>query len=395
MIVVLIPLIAIAISTVVYNEVGRPAEYARYYKLAQDEAVKTIGQDNVLEVRRAWEATLYWLDEAEKYQVTGASDALRRQAQASIDQIDKVVRLNFQPALPSQLSSTVKITRLVASESDVFMLNSANGTILRAYLTGRGYELDVNFRCSPGIYGENPTQVTALVDLVSMPRANLYGALVAGIDAQGHLLYCAADVEPTAVTLPVPPTGWKQITSIWFDNNNLYVLDPSANAAWSYVGDQGLFDLPPTFFFGEQIPPMGDVIDMAVSGDDLYLLHSDGHLTICRLSLLTVSPTRCTEPAIYRDTRPGKEPATVLPDAIFTQLAITAPPDSAVALLEPNTPAAFRFSARELELRNQLRAYPGKDNPLPAARVDAMGFSPNHILFILVDNRLYYAQDVP
>ena len=78
------------------------------------------------------------------------------------------------------------------------------------------------------------------------------------------------------------------------------------------------------------------------------------------------------------DTRPDHASGVTLTDGVFSQIAFTSPPDPAVALLEPYTQAIFRFSARALELQNQIQPAAGKDNPLPAnATLTAMAFSPN------------------
>jgi hypothetical protein len=80
---------------------------------------------------------------------------------------------------------------------------------------------------------------------------------------------------------------------------------------------------------------MEDVIDLAVDKSDLYLLHEDGHVTLCTFSELGVSPTRCTDPFPYVDSRPGREGLILIPDSPFTQIHATQPPDPSLYLLEP------------------------------------------------------------
>ena len=141
---------------------------------------------------------------------------------------------------------------------------------------------------------------------------------------------------------------------------------------------------------------MEQAIGMAVNGDDLYLLHQDGHVTTCRFSRLDVSPTSCNDPALYVDTRPGFQGGIHLSDAVFSQITFTSLPDPSVAMLEPNTQAVFRFSARALELQNQLQAGTGKDNHLPkGARLTAVAFSPNKVIFVFVNGQVYFAQNIP
>jgi hypothetical protein len=231
-----------------------------------------------------------------------------------------------------------------------------------------------------------------------LPRSNPTDATLLAIDNSGNLLYCIPGQLPKASYLQVPDRSWKNITAMAYDANNLYVLDAPARAVWVYFGDTEIkFPEKPYFFFEEQVPVMLEkAIDMAVNGDDLYLLHDDGHMTTCTLSRLDVSPTRCNDPALYVDTRPGYTGGMKLSDGIFSQIAFTSPPDPSVALLEPYTQSVFRFSARALELQNQVRSSAGKDNTLPAgAPVTAMAISPNKFLFIFLANQVFFAKNVP
>jgi hypothetical protein len=388
-----VPLVVVTIAAVVYWEIGVRQQFEVYYTQAEQAAIQTVGQTDPAEVRRAWETTLYWLGKAETYQQTSQSRALRRQAQLSLDTLDRIIRLDFKPAIAGGLSRNVQITRMAASDTDVFMLNRVRGNVMRVFLTGSGYDLDPDFRCEPGLY--NGIQVGSLIDIITLPRTNSLGAVVAGIDANGTLLYCIPNGTPQASPLAPPDTNWNKITAIKLDNNNLYVLDAPANAVWTYIGDQGMFPERPTFFFGPQVPQMSDVVDLAVNADDLYLLHSDGHLSYCTLSRLNVAPTRCIDPVVLTDSRPGHQSGATLPDAVFTQITFTAPPDSSVTLLEPHTQAVYRFSPRVLELQSQLRAYPGNEDPLPAGPVSAMTIAPTQMLFLFVDGQLYYASTAP
>jgi hypothetical protein len=120
-------------------------------------------------------------------------------------------------------------------------------------------------------------------------------------------------------------------------------------------------------------------------------------MTTCTLSRIDVSPTRCNDPAPYVDTRPGYTGGKQLVDGKFSQVAFTSAPSPAVVLLQPYTQSVFRFSARALELQNQIRSKAGKDDPLPkAAQITAMAFSPNKVLFIFSDTgQVFFAANVP
>ena len=389
---VAVPVVIIAVAAVVYMQFGRSEQYRKYYSSAEQAAVQAVGEADPTKQRTDWETSLYWLDKADAYVVTDQSRTLRQQAQASLDAIEHIVRLTFNPAFASSLGN-FPVTQMATNENDLYLLNAAEGKILRAIGTAAGYTLDPNFICQSGYY--DGIQVGSLVDIVALPKST-YNATIMGVDATGNVIYCMPDTPPRVAPLAPPDTGWGTITAITYDANNLYVLDPVRHAVWVYVGSGNSFPDRPFYFFGDQVPALDNAIDLAVSGDDLYLLNKDSHLTTCTLSRISASPTRCTDPAVLTDTRAGHTSGTTLPDAQFSQLQFTAPPNSTVSLLEPRTQAVYRFVPRTLELQDQLRSVPGKDNPIPPGQpVTAMTMSQNRILFFFVNGMVYYAENVP
>lgn len=389
---VAVPVIIIAMAAVVYLQFGRSEQYRKYYASAEQAAVQAVSESDPSKQRTDWETSLYWLDKADSYVVTDQSRALRQQAQTSLDGIERIVRLIFNPAFANNLGN-IPVTQMATNENDFYLLNAAEGKILRAIGTAAGYTLDPNFTCQSGYY--DGIQVGSLVDIAALPK-NAYSATIMGVDATGNAIYCMPDKAPRVAPLAPPDTGWGTITAITYDANNLYVLDPTRRAVWVYVGSEGSFPDRPFYFFGDQVPALENAVDLAVSGDDLYLLNKDSHLTTCTLSRISVSPTRCTDPAVLVDTRAGHTSGTTLPDAQFSQMQFTSPPNSTISLLEPRTQAVYRFVPRTLELQDQLRSAPGEDNPLPPGQpVTAMTMGQNRILFLFINGMVYYAENVP
>jgi hypothetical protein len=395
---ILLPLVLITLGLVVYRVYGQPEQFITYFQQASQARDLALAETDPAKARVQWETVLDRLDLADSYheQLDPNSQKLRREAQGQLDALGRIVRLNYQRAFDLPGGQT-QVSRMSASDTDIYLLSVQGGAILRGFSTSQGgnYSLDTNFKCGPGLY--DGIQVSNLIDLIALPRSNNSGASVIGIDASGSLLYCAPGQEPRASFLQNPDTGWKQITAVAYDANNLYVLDAPAHAVWVYFGTFEIkFPEKPYFFFESQVPLLLEKsIGLAVNGDDLYLLHADGHLTTCTLSRIDASPTRCDDPALYVDTRPGYVGGIRLADGVFSQIAFTSPPDPAVALLEPFTQSIFRFSARALELQNQVRAS-ATDSPLPkGAPVTAMAFSPNKVLFLFAGGQLYYALNVP
>ena len=160
-------------------------------------------------------------------------------------------------------------------------------------------------------------------------------------------------------------------------------------------GKDGTFVDRPYFFFGSQIPALDDAIDLAVNGDDLYILHSDGHLSTCSYSRIETVPTRCVDPAPLVNPLPAYRDVDLFSEAHFTQMMFTAAPDSSLLLLDSDSQGVFRFAPRSLELEGQLRPLAGRDNPLPQGAVGAMTLSPNHVLYFSLQDRIYFATDSP
>ncbi len=393
-----IPVLIFVVSGIVYYQLGYEAQFKIYFDRAQQTAQQAAKEKSPSSLRVEWQTTLDWLDKADHYMLKPIPDEqkLRQEAQNALDTLDKIVRLGLTPAFSTPFSHSVQVLRMAASDSDVYLLDSVSGSVLRGVYNNKNFDLDGSFQCGPGP-DKDGVQVDKLIDIIALPRSRSYSVSLMGIDLSGKLLLCAPGEKPRAIVLSPPGTGWKGITVIAFDSFNLYVLDAPAHAVWVYSGDEKLEFSEPQFFFGEQVPVMIDqAIDMVVNVDDLYLLHQDGHMAICTFSHLDNSPTRCSDPALYIDSRPGYEGGMNLSDGIFSQMAFTSAPDPSVALLESFTQSVFRFSPRSLELQNQLRAAAGKDNPLPEGQpVTAMAFSPNKIMYLFMNGQLYFSINVP
>lgn len=388
---VLIPLIVVTIATVVYFRYGRSVQYDEYLAQARNARAEAVNIQDVAAQRQAWQRVLFYLDKAEEYSSTGDTRSLRGEAQQSLDKLQGIVRLHFQPALNTGLGA--QISRLAASDTDVYALDGQRGSILHLSLTASGFQRDNAFNCAPGTYGEYT--VGPMVDMLAMPLLNTIDATVIGIDGAGDLLYCSPGAVARAIPLPPPDTNWGRVKAIALDAGNLYVLDAQSHAVWVYVGKDGAFVDRPYFFFGGQIPQLDDAIDIAVSSDDLYILHSDGRLSTCSYSRLETVPTRCVDPAALVNPLPAYRDFNLFGEAHFTQMTFTPAPDTALLLLDADSQGVFRIASRSLELQNQLRPLAGRDNPLPQGPVSAMAVTPNHVLYFALQDRIYFANDLP
>jgi hypothetical protein len=390
-----IPILVGTVAVVVYLRFGQSVQYDEFYRQAQNEVARAMSETDPARQRDAWQRSLELLDQAEAYSETDQSNELQQVAQTNLDSLMGVLRIEFIPAFTNGLGGSAQISRMAASESDLYMLDAGRGEILHAAFTGRSLDLDTTFNCKPGTYAGY--QVGTLVDLLALPKVNLAGATVLGIDADGNLLYCAPGQVPQAIPLPsLPNTNWGRITAFVLDNDNLYVLDATARSVWVFGGQESTFVNTPYFYFGNQIPDTIDTaIDLAVSGDDLYLLHTDGHISTCTFSRIAQTPTKCVDPLNFLDPFPAHEGINLFAQAHFTQLSLTAAPNSVLLLLDSQNRTVFRFTPRSLELQNQLTGNAGKGNPFQSGPAGAMTISPNYVLYVAIGNQVYFATNLP
>jgi hypothetical protein len=385
---VAVPLVVVAVATMVYFQRGRAAQYETYFNQAVVAAQQVAGQEDIQVRREVWSETLKYLDAAENYRVTSESRQLRAQVQSRLDALDLIKRVDFQPAIVGGLPDTVQVSRMVLSDGELFLLDSASGNVLRARITtSQDYDLDRAFQCGPeyaGGYG-----IEKLIDIAPAPLGNPTGALVFAIDKNGSRLSCfpGGDApEPQTLTRPATAPNWGNLVafSVDQDTGDLYLLDPLDQAVWVYWG--GDVSVDPEFFFGDDVPVMEDMVDLTVDKGDLYLLHADGHTTMCTFSNWDVSPTRCVEPMPYVDSRPGKEGQSLEVDQAFSQVLSTQPPDPSLYLLQPQTQAVYHFSLRTLNYHSQFmpqELLAGK--PATAMAINQL----ERILFLAVDNQVF------
>ncbi len=385
---IVIPLIVVVMLMVVYLKYGRSLQYDTYINQAQQNRDYAVQLGDPIEQRKAWESVLENVLQAESHNVTDQSIELRTEANNNLDTLLGITRLQFNPVFSNNVG--INISRMAASESDLFMLNADSGEVLRAQLTnGNGYQLDTSFNCRPGVYGEYT--VGPLVDIIAMPTLTTINAKLLGIDANGNLLYCAPGEVPRAIPLPIPDTNWGRVTSFILDAGNLYVLDAPSRAVWVYAGKDGNFIDHPYFFFNEQTPTQ-DVIDMIISGDELYMLHADGHLSNCSYNRIETNPQKCKDPFPLVNPFKAYQDQDLFASTHFTQMLFAAPPDQSILILDADTQGVMRFTPRSLELQNQYRPTTGSVNPIPAGPVDALTVSPNHYLFMALNGQVYLAQ---
>ncbi len=389
---VLVPLMVVVVLVVVYLRYGVSQQYDAYLAQALENKAQAQSLTNPVEQRIAWNNVLDNVKIAESHRETNETVTLRKEANDNLDKLLGITRLQFNAAFSSKPG--INISRMAANETDLFMLNADTGEALRAIPApgGRGFQIDTTFNCRPGVYGSYT--VGHLVDILAMPGLNSFNSALLGIDSNGYLLYCAPGTVEQVFPLPTPDTNWGHITAFTLSNGNLYVLDAPSRAVWVYNGKDGTFTDQPYFFFGKQTPTQ-DVIDFIISSDDLYMLHGDGHLSVCTYTTIESSTSPCKDPLPLVNPFPAYQDMDLFSTAHFTQLLFAAQPDQSILLLDTDSQGVMRFAPRSLELQNQFRPAADTSNPISSGPASAVTVSPNHVLYLAVDGQVYFAANMP
>lgn len=378
-----VPLIVVAISGLVYARIGRTQQFETYYSQAENIAKAARIEPDSRNRHEAWETTLAYLSLAEEYKSSPESKALRQEAMDALDSLDEVIRLDFNSAIAGSLSDEIRIIQMVATAQDLYMLDEKSGNVYHAALKGEYYEKDIRFKCGPGSYGS--IDVGKIVDIAGLPRPTEENAEIVALDGNGNLLYCIPEGNPLVIPLVPPDNYWGSPSAITVENDNLYVLDPVTNAIWYYVGDENYqFRDAPYFFFMEQVPLLQDAIDLAVDRSDLYILYKDGHSTICTFSSDRGNPTTCEDPAIYTDSRQGRESGPTIANVFFSHIQHTQPPEPSLYYLDRSNQAVYHFSLR----LNLVQLYQPQVD-FPQGPVTAVAISSTRAIFLAKDNKVY------
>ena len=384
-----IPIFVVGVSSIVYFKHGRVEQFESYLAQARSAVITAQIQPLGEESRSDWDMAEQWLDLAESYQETEPSSALRGEVQAALDQLDRVIRLDFIPAVSGGFGPKADLTAVAATATDLYAYDEGAETIWHAWATGRGYEIDSQFQCLAGddsIPGFGET-----VGMVIQPEPGALGAEgVVAIDAAGSLLYCAPGAEPLTTKLASPDIGWGEIQAIEVFGNDLFILDPVKNAVWIYDAADGLFSGSPALYFVEETRELGTAVDLALAQDELIILYADGGVDRCRRPIestnngnLRIRVECDTEPQ-FQDERAGFGPQSTIQGAEPASFVYSPPPEPSLFFLDGLEGTVYHYSMR---LVYQAQ-YPTDFE----AQVAAITAAPPNDLFVAAGDQIYYAQ---
>lgn len=387
-----VPVLVVAVSATVYFQRGRGQMLAAALSTARQYADRAVTQsDNALK-REDWNQAQTWIGRAEKYGTNDDMIILRRRVQTGLDELDGLTRLEFRPALAGSMGEGVQIRRMLPVVNDVYLLDSSQNRVLRAFRSGQGYEIDQGFVCAAGNdFGGGNMAVGQLIDITTIPADNFVNAVLLAIDGRGNILLCSPGELPSAQNLLPPDINWGTLARAVHLNGILYVLDTQANQVYRYYysDEQQNFIGAPSIYFDLQIPRLNDVIDIAVDEENLYLLHADGTMTSCFNS---GASTQCDDPLPYGDFREGwpAEPLS-FDKTSFVIMQSTQPPDPSLYVLDALGPSVYNMSHRRLNLQRIYSPYTDTGYPPAGKAPQAFAVTSNRRVLMAVDDRLYMA----
>jgi hypothetical protein len=378
-----VPILVCIIALLVYINKGQTQQSLYYTALAQTSVNEAQAQIDPQAQYTAWTNAVSYLDKAENYKVTELTRNLRIQAENAVDGVDKTIRLEYRAAITNSLPPGTTVGKIVATATELYLLDTHKGQVFRATLTGRGYELDSSFSCGPSPF------IGELIDIAPLSVNNIYKATILGIDEDGTLLFCAPEKTPDAINLTSPSKGIGRISAFSYDSGNLYLLDIPNNSLWIYVSQDGVFKDSPQSLTATAPINLNSAVDITANGPDLYILHDDGHLTVCTISYVTTAPTQCSDPASFADSRPGREPnPLVIAGTSLSQVEYVPPPDPSIFLFDADTSGVYHFSLK-LNLHRVIKPLITGTNRLPKKTPTAFTVSPNRTIFIAFDDEVY------
>jgi len=393
-----LPAVLITISLLIYINSGRREQLAKYLEQAKENVAFAAETEDIAEQRDYWQQANFLANAALQYGNSDEAEALVKQTQFYLDELDLTARLDFRPALTDFFPEGSEITKIRSTNSSVYLLEKNSGTIQRLFLNTKGfYETDQEFNCGPGEYAL--LNMDAIRDFLVLP-VNSRDYEILGIDEKGTLLYCKPGGDSIATSLIPPTEEWGKIAGIALDEYRLFVLDAEKDAIWLYTGRDFevsemagvVFDKQPDEYLASGTIDLGGTLDIGASQDDVYILHQDSHMTICQYNPYRENPTECQDPVLYSDNRVGLEKnPLVYMDSRFIGMQDLRYPNGSIYILDSVSSTIMRFSF-QLNLERTYKPQPNRTYPLPDIYPTGFGITTEQKIFLAFQNQLFISE---
>jgi hypothetical protein len=386
-----VPVVIVLVASLIYFQRGRGEQFQEYLGQAQAAVVAAQLQADPLQARFYWDQARGYLDQAQRYGEGEDYTLLLTLVNQSLDTIDNIAHVEYRALFSGGFGRGARLTSMAATAADLYILDSSGPSIYHAWNTGRGYEIDKDFRCLKG--SDSIQDMGTPVAIAVQPEPGALGAEgVVALDSDGTLLYCAPGKTPAASQLTPPDTGFGRIEAIAVTNDVLYVLDPKANAVWMYDASGGLFSGGSGMYFAESVPDLKGAIDLAMTQEELFVLYQNGKLDRCRRvrddSAASVQSIRveCEKGLTFQDERPGGAGSDHIPGAAPITAVYSSPPEPSLYFLDLLTGGVYQYSMRLVYQGLYL------PNAKLEGEVTALALGPPNDLFVAAGSQVYHVE---
>jgi|GEM_PF-7125783 len=391
---ILLPIILLLYANLFYGTYGYLARYNAHLDNAEKFLGLGTGVENPAEKKESFYKALDEIELAKasvsKLDERGAR--LLTAVQFPLDELEMISRLEYTPALSQRLSADHVIEQIAVKDTEIYLLDETDNKVMRYVFNGTRYDQDKGFVCGSSAIttDDSPGKILAILPLTrGLNQANT----IVAIDQNAKLIYCRPGKSQQVEPLLLPSRGIKSVTKAAIQGGTIILLDASGRAVWVYQADENLmFTQVPEFYFSGDIQfALSEIVDMAYSGGNLYLINSRGELTRCSNNQGGI--VTCESPFIFADPRAGMQSGPVLLDGHFDKLVANRLPIDSVLFLDQSQKAIFRFNALTMELQSKYLANINSlDDTLIENQFRAFALNESNRVFILVGDQVYTAE---
>jgi hypothetical protein len=379
---ILLPLIIFVIAATVYSQRGVQQQFEYYYGLANWMAYEALQEPQALVRQSQLDAALDYLNQAETYNQTADSKALREQIIVLQSDRETIPRIELFPAAQARLDPNVNLTHMVTTKNnDLYALDANSGRVLYFRFMGHYYEYDDTFQC-----GDSGLQ--RVVDLAPLSPSNSMDATILAITEVGALHYCQPGQPLKAALINVPVLGWSNIRSINVERDYLFVLDIGTRALWSYYGPQQDFTAADGRLFFPGDPPMelAQTANLDVFSDTIIFLTNNNVVHACSIETTSAFIHECL---VLTPLDSSDKPIDISTfDTVDFFSSEYAP---AFYLLEGQSQTLYRFSTNMI-LDNAYRFYAATFEKLPDNPITAFTISDNQQVILAYGNEIFIGE---
>ena len=223
---VIIPLLVVGLVAVQYIQRGEEQQYNEALNQAMLEKSYADMAPDPISQHEHWSQAQNWAEQARKlHPADGRAAALSQEAEAHLDQLDGVTRIDYHKLVANGLGTETRIKQLLLFGQEIFALDGGGNRIIHLTPDASGaYQVDTALECSGGTVGKYT--ISTLVAMALLPQPNLMGTdAIVAMDKGGGLLYCAPGQKPLSAYLTAPDTGWKTPVAVEVYAGRLYVLE--------------------------------------------------------------------------------------------------------------------------------------------------------------------------